>query len=62
MEVTKLTSYQVGYQFAILAAKKFLVTLLEKYQVDVRDQDHEMKVNTLIETTKPVAVRVSCRS
>ena len=50
---------QVGYQFAILASKLYLIKLLQTYRVDVRDQDHEMKVDTLIETAKPVAVTVS---
>lgn len=52
----------VGYKFAILAAKVYLVTLLKTYQVDVKDHDHEMKLGTLLETTKPVAVKVSRRS
>ena len=37
----------------------FLVKLLQTYRVDVRDHDHKIKVNTLIETAKPVAVTVS---
>ena len=40
----------------------YLVTLLKMYQVDVKDHDHEMKLGTLIETTKPVAVKVSRQS
>ncbi|KAL8793065.1 MAG: hypothetical protein Q9195_004377 [Heterodermia aff. obscurata] len=51
----------VGYQFAILAGKVFLVKLLQKYRVAVRDHDHKMKVNTLIETSKPVAVTLAPR-
>ncbi|KAK0510325.1 hypothetical protein JMJ35_007719 [Cladonia borealis] len=52
----------VGYKFAILAAKQYLVTLLQTHQVDVKDHDHEMRVDTLLETTKPVAVKVTHRS
>ena len=63
MQFKKLTlEYQVGYRFATLAAKQYLVTLLKTYQVDVKDHDHEMRLGTLLETTKPVAVKVSRRS
>jgi len=48
----------VGYKFAILAAKVYLVTLLKTYQVDVKDHDHDMKLGALLETTKSVAVKV----
>ena len=54
--------HQVGYKFALLAAKVYLVTLLKTYQVDVKDHDHKMKIVTLLETTKPVAVKVTRRS
>lgn len=40
----------------------YLVTLLKTHQVDVKDHDHEMKLGTLLETTKPVSVRVSRRA
>jgi len=53
--------FKVGYKFAVLAAKVYLVTLLRTFQVDVKDHDHEMKLGTLLETTKPVAVRVTRR-
>ncbi|KAN0075036.1 Cytochrome P450 [Elaphomyces granulatus] len=52
----------VGYKFAILAVKVYLVTLLKAYQVDVRDHDHEMKLGTLLEPMKPVVVKVSRHS
>ncbi|EMC97044.1 hypothetical protein BAUCODRAFT_106297 [Baudoinia panamericana UAMH 10762] len=51
----------VGYKFAVLAAKVYLVTLLKTYKLDVRDHDHEMKLGTLLETQKPVAVKVTRR-
>ncbi|MCJ1274219.1 hypothetical protein MMC21_002014 [Puttea exsequens] len=51
----------VGYKFAILAVKIYLITLLKTYHVDVKDCDHEMKLCTLLETTKPAAVKVSRR-
>ena len=57
----QLTCRQVGYAFAVLAAKAYLATLLKTYQVNVKDHDHEMKLGTLLETTKPVAVSVSRR-
>ena len=52
----------VWMRIAVLAAKTYLVTLLKTYQVDVKDHDHEMKLGTLLETTKPVSVKVSHRS
>ncbi|KAH8889468.1 putative N-alkane-inducible cytochrome P450 [Thozetella sp. PMI_491] len=51
----------VGYRFAILAAKVYLATLLNVYRVDVKDHDHVVKLGTLLETTKPVAVKVTRR-
>lgn len=45
----------------MLAAKQYLVTLLQTHQIDVKDHDHEMRVDTLLETMKPVAVKVTCR-
>lgn len=62
MKTKKADHHQVGYKFAILAAKVYLVTLLKTYQVDVKDHDHKMKIDVLLETTKPVAVKVSRRS
>ena len=32
--------------------------LLKTYQVAVKDHDHEIKLGTLLETVKPVAVKV----
>ncbi|EEA27853.1 hypothetical protein TMatcc_003846 [Talaromyces marneffei ATCC 18224] len=52
----------VGYKFATLAAKVYLLTLLKTYDLHVKDHDHEMKLGTLLETTKPVAVKVTHRS
>jgi hypothetical protein len=40
----------------------YLVTLLKTYHIDVKDHDHEMKLGTLLETTKPVAVKVTSRT
>ena len=40
----------------------YLVTLLKMYQVDVKDNDHKTKLGTLLETMKPVAVKVSRQS
>ena len=61
-ETKEANHHQVGYKFSILAAKVYLVTLLKTYQVDVKDHDHKMKIVTLLETAKPVAVKVSRRS
>ena len=35
--------------------------LLETYRVDVKEHDHNMRIGTLVETTKPVAVKLSPR-
>ncbi|KAG6986587.1 hypothetical protein G7Y79_00077g099790 [Physcia stellaris] len=51
----------VGYKFPILAAKVYLAMLLKKYQVDVKDPDHQVRIETLLETSKPVAVKLSRR-
>ena len=48
--------------FAVLAVKKYLVTLLKTYQVDLKNHDHRMKIGAVLETTKSVAVKVSRRS
>lgn len=40
----------------------YLITLLKTYQVNVKDNDHEAKLGTLLETVKPVAVKVSRQS
>ena len=37
----------------------YLATLLKTYHLDVKEHDHEMKLGTLLETTKPVAVKVT---
>ena len=39
-----------------------ILTLLKTHQVDVKDHDHDIKLGTLLETTKPVAVKVTRRS
>ncbi|KAI9773767.1 MAG: hypothetical protein M1839_002000 [Geoglossum umbratile] len=52
----------VGYKYAVLASKVYLATLLKTYQVDVKDKDHEVKLRSLLETAKPVAVKISRRS
>ncbi|OKL59584.1 hypothetical protein UA08_05246 [Talaromyces atroroseus] len=51
----------VGYKFATLAAKIYLLTLLKTYDIRVKEHDHEMRLGTLLETTKPVAVEVTRR-
>ncbi|KAF2826716.1 putative N-alkane-inducible cytochrome P450 [Ophiobolus disseminans] len=49
----------VGYKFANLAIKVYLVRLLQSCAVQVVDHGHKVKIDTLLETERPVAVRLS---
>ena len=51
----------VGYKLATLAAKVYLIMLLQKLDVEVRDHDHKVRLGALLEMTKPVAIRVTHR-
>jgi len=48
-----------GYKLATLAAGVYLIMLLQKFNVEVRDHDHKVKLGALLEMKKPVAVRVT---
>ncbi|KAK3315594.1 putative cytochrome P450 [Apodospora peruviana] len=52
----------VGYKFAIMAVKVYLITLLKTYKIDLKDHNHEGKLGTLLEPSKPVAVRATRRT
>lgn len=54
-------SLQVGYKFAGIAAKVYLITLLKMYRLEVQGDEHGMKLGTLLEPGKPVAVRITRR-
>ncbi|KAM7185125.1 Cytochrome P450 [Naviculisporaceae sp. PSN 640] len=49
----------VGYKFASIASKVYLITLLKMYKLDVQGQEHGMKLGTLLEPGKPVAVGIT---
>ncbi|KAK4208478.1 putative cytochrome P450 [Rhypophila decipiens] len=51
----------VGYKFASIAAKVYLVTLLKMYKVEVQGTEHGMKLGTLLEPGNPVAVALTTR-
>ena len=52
----------VGYKFALLALKLYLVQFLKTYTFELKEHDHEMRIETLIETNKPVAMQLTRRS
>lgn len=52
---------QVGYKFALLAVKVYLVTFLRTYRFKVNENNCKPKLNTLLETSGPVRVEVSHR-
>lgn len=48
--------HQVGFRYAILAVKVYMIILLKTYHFTVRDHNCEPKLNTLLETSGPVSV------
>ena len=50
---------QVGYKFALLAVKVYLVTFLRTYRFEVDENNCKPKLNTLLETSGPVRIEVS---
>ncbi|KAH6612080.1 putative cytochrome P450 [Boeremia exigua] len=52
----------VGYKFALLSVKVFLVTLLKTYDFKVEENNCTPKLNTLLETSGPVRVEFSRRA
>ncbi|KAF2626373.1 putative N-alkane-inducible cytochrome P450 [Macroventuria anomochaeta] len=46
----------VGYKFALLAVKVYLITLLQTYRFKVEEDNCTPKLNTLLETSGPVKV------
>ncbi|KAM7183904.1 Cytochrome P450 [Rhypophila sp. PSN 637] len=51
----------VGYKFASIAAKVYIITLLRMYKVGVQGTEHGMKLGTLLEPGNPVAVALTRR-
>ncbi|KAK4216798.1 putative cytochrome P450 [Rhypophila decipiens] len=51
----------VGYKFAVLAAKVYLIMLLKMFKLELEEYNHEMKLVALLEPSKPVAVRLTRR-
>ncbi|KAM7217249.1 Cytochrome P450 [Rhypophila decipiens] len=51
----------VGYKFAVLAAKVYLIMLLKMFKLELEEHNHEMKLVALLEPSKPVAVRLTRR-
>lgn len=46
----------MGYKFALLSVKVYLITLLKAYTFKVEDNNCDVKLNTLLETSGPVRI------